>query len=360
MQVKFLRNYDLGMNIDQTVVLTGGQINAPDSIIRASTQTFKTELLKSPQVTSVTRAESLPGVDLQELSTSSVSRIGEASGTGHGYMYSYIGVDADFASTMKMSFVSGRNFENGSPNHDVVIVNEEAARLLGYESAEQAVGSKITFRTRGNAEGSTIIGVLKNFHFRSPKDGHLPMLFYYNEPSDYFAVNVSSTDMQSTLASLQQTWSKVYPNSVFNYFFLNERYDQQYRADLQFGKILAAFAGLIVFIACLGLFGLSSYTITQRTKEIGIRKVLGASVTGIIRLLTMDFARTVLVAAFIAVPCAYFAMEEWLSSYAVRIDLNVWVFIIAIVAIIFIAMVTVSIQTIRSAIANPTESLKQE
>jgi putative ABC transport system permease protein len=360
LQVKFLRSYDLGMNIDQTIALTGGQINVPDSLVRSSTQALKTELLKNPQVKSVARAGSLPGVNLQELSTSSFSRIGEASGTGHGYMYSYLGIDADFVSTMKMSFVSGRNFENGSPNHDVVIVNEEAARLLGYENADQAIGSKITFRTRGSAEGSTIIGVLKNFHFRSPKDGHLPMLFYYDEPSDYFAINVSSTEMQTTLTSLQQSWNKVYPNTVFNYFFLNERYDQQYRADMQFGKIMAAFAVLIVFIACLGLFGLSSYTITQRTKEIGIRKVLGASVTGIVKLLTVDFVRTVLIAAVIAMPVAYFAMEEWLSGYAVRIDLSVWVFIIAIVAILFIAMITVSIQTIRSAIANPTDSLKQE
>jgi putative ABC transport system permease protein len=348
------------MNIDQTVVLTGGQINVPDSILRSSTQALKTELLQNPQVKSVTRSESLPGVDLQELSTSSFSRLGQESGTGHGYMYSYIGVDADFVTTMKMSLVAGHNFENASRNQDAVIINEEAAKLLGYESAEQAVGSKITFRTRGDAEGSTIIGVLKNFHFRSPKDGHLPMLFYYNEPSDYFAVNISSSDMQSTLASLHQTWNKVYPNSVFNHFFLNERYDQQYRADLQFGKIMAAFALLIVFIACLGLFGLSSYTITQRTKEIGIRKVLGSSVTGIVKLLTTDFLRTVLIAAFIAMPVAYFVMEEWLSSYAVRIDLNVWVFVIAVIAIVFVAMITVSIQTIRSAMANPTDSLKQE
>ena len=360
LQVKHLRNHDLGMNIDQTLVLTARQLDIPDSLYKLRSETLKAELMKSPEITSVSRSATLPGVDMQELSTTSIVRLGESRETERGYLYYYISIDADFISTLNMTLAAGRNFKDGVPNHDQVIINEEAAKALGFASAEKAVGSKITFRTRSGTEGSTIIGVLKNFYFRSPKEAHLPMLFYYNERSDYFALQVKSEDMPKTLASVERVWTKVYPNTVFNYFFLNEKYNQQYRADTQFGKVMAAFSGLIIFIACLGLFGLSSYTITQRTKEIGIRKVLGSSVAGIVRLLSYDFAKTIFIAALLALPVAYLLMKEWLSHYAVRINLNGWVFVMAVMIILLLAMVTVSYQTIRTAVANPVDSLKQE
>jgi putative ABC transport system permease protein len=360
LQVQFLREQDLGMNINQTLVLTGKQLDVPDSVFKKTSQTLKIELMKDPAIKSVSRSEALPGVDMQELSTTSITRFGGDSPGDRGYLYYYFTVDADYIPTMNMTFLAGRNFENGVPNHDQVIINEEAVKLLGFTSAEEAVGSKITFHTHYKSEGSTVIGVLKNFYFRSPKEGHLPMLFYYGEPAEYFAVQVSSPDMKETISSVNSVWNKVYPNTVFNYFFLDEKYDQQYRADAQFGNVMAVFSGLIIFIACLGLFGLSSYTITQRTKEIGIRKVLGASVTEIVRLLSLEFAQTVIIAALIALPIAYFAMNEWLSNYFVHISLNGWIFLFAIAAILLLAMITVSFQTIKTAIANPTDSLKQE
>lgn len=359
-QVKFLQNYDLGMNIDQTIVLTGKQVNVPDSVSRMYSETLKTELLKDPAIRSVARAGSLPGVNMQELSTTHIVRLGESSKNEGGYLYSFISVDADFIPSLNMTLVAGRNFENGVPNHDQVIINEEAAKALGFSSPEQAVGSKVTFRTRRNTDGSTIIGVLKNFYFRSPKEPHLPMLFRYGEPANYLAIQVTSTDMQKTVASIQATWNKVYPNTVFDYFFLSERYDKQYRADTRFGLVMAVFSCLIIFIACLGLFGLSSYTILQRTKEIGIRKILGASGTTIVTLLSLDFAKTVIVAAMVAIPVAYLLMEEWLSDYSVRISLNVWVFLIAVAVVLLLALVTVSFQTIKTAMANPIDSLRQE
>lgn len=360
LQVKFMRNHDLGMNIDQTLVLTGAQLNVSDSVFRQTSEVLKTELLKNPTIHSVSRGETLPGVDLQELSTTSINRVGATPAGDRGYLYYFFKADADYVPALNMKLVAGRNFENGLANQDMVLINEEAASLLGFATAEEAVGSKITFRTRGDSEGSTIIGVMKNFYFRSPKEAHLPMLVYYGEPSEYFALQVKSEDMVQTLASVRSAWDSVYPNTVFNYFFLDEKYDQQYRADAQFGRVMTAFSGLIVFVACLGLFGLSSYTITQRRKEIGIRKVLGASVSGIVRLLSVDFAKTVILAALIALPIAYFAMEQWLSNYFVRISLNAWIFVFAIVTIMLLALLTVSFQTIKTATANPTDSLKQE
>ena len=358
LQVQFLRKQNLGMNIDQTIVLTGKQLNRQDSIFRQTSEAFKSELMKDPSIRTVARSEAVPGL-LQELSTTSIQRLGNTEGD-RGYLYYFFRIDADYIQALNMSLIAGRNFKDGLPNQDQIIVNEEAAKMLGFSRAEEAVGSNVTFNTRGDGKGSTIIGVLKNFYYRSPKEGHLPMFFYYGEPADYFTIQVKSEDMSRTIKSVATAWSKIYPNTVFDYYFLDEKYDQQYRADTQFGKVMAAFSGLIIFIACLGLFGLSSYTITQRTKEIGIRKVLGASVSEIVRLLSLNFAKTVIAAALIALPIAYFIMEQWLSNYFVRISLNVWIFVFAVAIILLLAVVTVSFQTVKSAIANPVDSLKQE
>ncbi len=151
-----------------------------------------------------------------------------------------------------------------------------------------------------------------------------------------------------------------YPNSTFDYFFIDEMYNDQYLAESRFGKVVVTFSVLAVLIACLGLFGLSSYTITQRTKEIGIRKVLGASVSQIVTLLSGNFIRVVMVASLLALPLAWLAMTEWLSSYAVRIELTAWIFIVPVAIIVTTALVTVSVQTVKSAMANPVDSLKQE
>ena len=358
LQVQFLRKQNLGMNIDQTIVLTGKQLNRQDSIFRQTSEAFKSELMKDPSIRTVARSEAVPGL-LQELSTTSIQRLGNTEGD-RGYLYYFFRIDADYIQALNMTLVAGHNFQDGLPNQDQIIVNEEAAKMLGFSRAEEAVGSNVTFNTRGDGKGSTIIGVLKNFYYRSPKEGHLPMFFYYGEPADYFTIQVKSEDMSRTIKSVATAWSKIYPNTVFDYYFLDEKYDQQYRADTQFGKVMAAFSGLIIFIACLGLFGLSSYTITQRTKEIGIRKVLGASVSEIVRLLSLNFAKTVIAAALIALPIAYFIMEQWLSNYFVRISLNVWIFVFAVAIILLLAVVTVSFQTVKSAIANPVDSLKQE
>lgn len=358
LQVKFLREQNLGMDIEQTIVLTGKQLDRSDSIFKMTSEAFKSELMKDPSVQTVARSEAVPGL-LQELSTTSIKRLGETE-DDRGYLYYFFRIDADYIKALNMTLSAGRNFTAGVPNHDLVIINEEAVRSLGFSGADEAVGSKVTFNTRGGAEGSTIIGVLKNFHYRSPKESYLPMFFYYGEPADYFTLQVRSDDIRKTVSSVASAWNKVYPNTVFDYYFLDQKYDQQYRADTQFGKVMAAFSGLIVFIACLGLFGLSSYTITQRAKEIGIRKVLGASVSEIVHLLSLNFAKTIMMAALIALPVAYFLMEQWLSNYYVRISLNAWIFVFAVAVILLLAIATISFQTIKSALANPVDSLKQE
>lgn len=359
-QLSFLRNHDLGMSIDQTLVLSAQHLGLTDSAFQSTSHTFKTELQRDPRIMSVARTESLPGVDIQELSTTSMNVVGQTEGEKRGYLYYFIGVDADFVPALNLTIAKGRNFEGGLPNHDAVLVNEEAARLLGFTDPETAVGAKVSFITRRGADGSTIIGVLKDFYFRSPKEAKFPMLFYYKEPSDYFALKVNTDDMPGLIASVKSVWNKVYPTSTFRYFFLDDKYDMQYRSETQFGEVMATFSVLIVIIACLGLFGLSSYSVTQRTKEIGIRKVLGASAVQIVRLLSGDFARIVLIASLIALPCSFLVMQQWLASFPLRVDLSIWIFAMPVLFIVLVAAATVSVQTVKTALSNPSAALRQE
>jgi putative ABC transport system permease protein len=358
LQISFLRNTDLGMNIDQTLVLRAPDLDKPDSVFNSAFQSLKTELLRQPEVKLVSRSSSLPGLSLHELSSTGTVRVGQDR--KNNYTYYYFGIDADFIAAMDMKLIAGRNFENGVANDDQVIINEEAVSKLGFSTNEEAIGGKIAFQTRWPGEPSTVIGVIRNFYQRSPKEKHIPMIFKYETQADYFSIRLNSPDIHQTVTSVREVYQNVFPNAMFNYFFLDETYDRQYQADAQFGQVIGSFSALAIFIACLGLFGLSSYVIVQRTKEIGIRKVLGASVMEIVRLLSQDFAKVILIAALVAMPIAYFALQEWLSNYEVRIPLSLWMFILPITVILLLAFVTVGVQTVRTAMANPVNSLKQE
>jgi putative ABC transport system permease protein len=351
LQVQHLRTQDLGMSIDQTLVVRAPQLDT-DSVFKSSFQNFKTELLRNPGIKTVARSETLPGISMQELNTSSLSILGQNRKTG--YEYYIFSIDADFIPALNMKLVAGRNFESGISDHHQVIMNEEGIRKLGFKNAEEAIGAKVSYNS------ATIIGVIRNYYHRSPKEEHIPMLLNYREDANYFSLRLKSQNTNETITSVKQVWENVFPGSVFDYFFLDQKYDQQYQADARFGNVMATFSGLIILIACLGLFGLSSYTIVQRTKEIGIRKVLGASVIQIVQLLSMDFAKVIITAALLALPIAYFVMKEWLAGYAVRININVWMFVLPVTAILLLALSTVGFQTIKTALSNPTDSLKQE
>ena len=360
LQINYMRHYDLGLNLDQTMVVRANHEETIDSIAHIRQQAFKNELLRSAYVNKVGLSGTVPGLSSHEMgTTSNVKRVGQDKADG-SYNYHLTSIDADFIPTLGIEFIAGRNFIAGAPNYDEVIINEEAVTRLGFASPEEAVGSKITYQTRWKGEPATIIGVLKRYYQQSPKEQQIPILLRYWESADYVSVKLSADDMQEAVAEVKQIWNKVYPNAVFHYFFLDEKYNQQYQADIRFGQVIATFSTLAIVIACLGLFGLSAFTIVQRTKEIGIRKVLGASVLQIVHLLSKDFVKVVLIAAVVALPVAYLGIEQWLSGYAVRISLSVWLFILPVVIILVIALCTVSFQTIRTALSNPTNALKQE
>ena len=236
------------------------------------------------------------------------------------------------------------------------IINEAAANMMGMKNP---VGQTISF---SNGKGK-IIGVVQNFHSQSLHEPIKPLIMLpllKPRGEGVLLVRTEPGKTKEALASLEQAFRKYNPGFSFEYHFLDELFEEQYKSEMTIGKLISYFAGLAIFISCLGLFGLALFTAEQRTKEIGIRKVLGASVTNIVAILSKDFLKLVLLANVIAWPIAWWAMHNWLQNFAFKADLGLWIFVLAGVGTLFLAMLTVSFQAVRSAVANPVQSLRSE
>ena len=254
--------------------------------------------------------------------------------------------------------MAGRNFK--ANDEGTILINEEAAKSLGYDKPEDAIGAQTNMDDWRTKKKMVIVGVVKNYYQRSPKEEHLPMFHIYSSRERYLTMRLGSGEISSSLQNVQSSWNTVFPGEPFSYTFVNEKFDSQYHSDIRFGRVVGTFSIFAVAIACLGLFGLSSYTIVQRRKEIGIRKVLGASVSQIVSLLTKTYTRIILISAIVAIPVAWFTVNNWLSGYTTRIELSGWMFVVPVAVILGIALVTVGVQTIRTAVSNPVESLASE
>lgn len=357
LQVQHLRSVDLGAKLDHKLALRAPSLDVPDSVFFTRFKAYTNEVARSTDIVSASTTSSFPGIPITEMSTTTIAVKGREAMSGR-YEYYWYHVDEGFVPTLGMTIVAGRNFEGASDARDILI-NEEAAQRLGFEKPEDAIGVETTFADEGRP-GARVIGVVKNFYQRSPKEVHLPMLFPYTQYGRYLVFNLNTDDVKTTISNLEESYGTMFPGEVFSYTFIDEKYDQQYRTDVQFGQVMATFSILAVIIACLGLFGLSSYTIVQRRKEIGIRKVLGASMTQIVALLSSNYMKTILLSSVIAVPASWLVVNNWLSGYITRIDLNAWIFIIPVLVILSIALITVGIQTVKSATDNPVNALKQE
>lgn len=346
-QMRFMRNRDLGFAKDQIVVVdTHGDPNKG---------AFKNAALGVANVKSAAMSSSVPGSG----NPGAYSEIQNSKGDLQVANLDLYFVDFDYVNQFKIKMVAGRSFSRdfGTDTTQAMILNEAAVKLFGYRSPQEAVGRK--FKQWGR-EG-TIIGVMKDFHFRSLQEVIKPLSMRI-EPDgcDLVSVNVSGSNIPSTLTALENKWKEIIPNRPFSYFFMDEFFDRQYRSEERFGKLFLNFAILAIFISCLGLLGLASYSTMQRTKEIGIRKVMGASVSNITALLSKDFIVLVVIAIVIASPLAWWGMHKWLGDFAYRIDIGWWVFVLAAVMSIVIALATVSFQAIKAAVANPVKSLRTE
>ncbi|WP_370525695.1 FtsX-like permease family protein [Olivibacter sp. SDN3] len=350
-QLQYIQNKSLGFKKEQIVVLNN------NSGFQHAFQAFRTSLLANSSIVEVGRSSRIPSGRLLDADGSQIT-LGNSLAPSKADI-KYVRVDDGFIPTYNIPILNGRNFmrTNGSDTSSFIL-NQAAVRALGIQSNEEAIGKQFKYGVRNGQ----IVGIMNDFNFESLHQRILPLvLFVSKEENDYGSISVNITgSTQQALQHIETIWKKYLPEVPFDYIFLDNRFADLYKAEQQQQLIFSTFAGIAIFIACLGLFGLSAFTITQRVKEIGIRKVLGASTGSIVGLLSKDFLLLVALSAIIAFPITWFAMQNWLSDFAYRIDISWLVFVIAAVIALLIAFITISVQTIRAALANPTKSLRSE
>ncbi len=357
-QMNFVSNQSLGMNLSQILVVKPPVLTGWDSNFISKENSFKNELNQLPHVKGASVIDRTPGVEMAR--TFGVHRTDV--NTENKLAMRNTSIDADFINVFDVKLLAGRNFINSDFNPDWnklhnIILNENAVKQLGFKSNNDAVGKTINVFDRN----WDVIGVMNDFHQKSLRYPIEPTVF---EPSygtnNPICIKVDTKELASTINAIKAKYATFFPGNYFDYYFLDDHFNQQYANDQLFGKVFAIFSGFAIFIACLGLLGLSLFATTQRKKELGVRKVLGASVSNIVLLLSKDFIKLVVVAFIIASPIAWYIMHNWLQDFAYRININGWIFFAAGLLAVLIALATISFQAIRAAVANPVKSLRTE
>ena len=357
-QIRYLNQQDLGMNLSQILVVKPPILTGWDSTFISLENSFKNEL---NQIQNVKGASVTGRIAGDELSRAFNIQRTDAN-TENKFTMRNESIDADFINVYGIKLLAGRNFINTDFNsnwdklHNIMI-NKTAAKQLGFHSNTEAIGKVIKVFGRNY----DIVGVINDVHQKSLRYPLEPTLFMPSYGTDNpISVKVDTKNVASTIASIKAKYETFFPGNFFDYYFVDEKFNRQYSDDQLFGKVFGIFAGFAIFIACLGLFGLSLFATAQRTKEVGVRKVLGASVSNIVVLLSKDFIKLVIVAFIIASPVAWFVMHNWLQDFAYRIHISWWVFALAGILSVFIALATISFQAIKAAVANPVKSLRTE
>ena len=349
-QLDYMKNSYLGFDIKQKLVIPVRK----QEYLSKNHKTIKAEFLRHANIIAASVSSTVPGQDLDMYLTKIKGQDDEKSQSIH-----YMHIDPDFIDQFHIRLVAGRIFSSNmtTDKEAAFILNESAVLSLGWKTAEEALGKRIY----GGGHEGNIIGVAQNFHYKGLQREVGPLIMDMNS-NRYNLVNLSVNiqSLKETIAYVRQKWEELQPGVPVEFFFLDESFDRQYRSEKQMGRIGAAFTFLGLITACLGLFGLASFMTEQRTKEIGIRKVLGASVKGIVYNLTKDFSKWVLVGNLIAWPLGYFMMNRWLQSFAYQTKIEIWIFFVSAFAALLIAVLTVSYQSIKAAIANPVDSLHYE
>jgi putative ABC transport system permease protein len=351
-QLTHMREKDLGLDIEQTIV-----IRSATNMSGENYQVLKDKMLAHSQFESVALSGSVPGQPTSEMASTNVgvNLVGAAIEQSYNFYMNFI--DADYLSTMKMDLIAGENFVHDNTSQDRVLVNEEALRLWNISNAQAAIGQKI------NLWGSqrAIVGVIRNFHQSSPKSPYLPMIFLHTEGKNKLAsIRVAQGSMQENIDVIRDIYLAIFPDSPFEYFFLDQEFDKQYRSEEQFQQVFGTLTLFAILISCLGLFGLVSFAVANRTKEIGIRKVLGANAAQIVTLVSKDFIALVLLAMTISTFITYFLIQRWLERYAFRIELTAGLFIGPVVVILLLSLLTIVIRTVGISLSNPVNSLKED
>jgi putative ABC transport system permease protein len=350
-QLTFMRTQDLGVDISRTLVIKAPGVT--DSTYAQKIETFKSESLRISGIQNMSASTNVPGDEI--FWASGIRRlVGGPETSISGYT---VGIDHDYISAFDLKLAAGRGFDRDHTNESKsIILNRAMAESLDFDDPKEALGEKVI-------QGDTfeIVGVLENYHQMSLKEAVAPLVFRYTPQfSSFFAFKIENENHQDILAALEEPWKSIFPGNPIDYFFLDQFFNRQYESDRQFGQIFGLFTLLAIFIACLGLFGLASFMTVQRTKEIGIRKVLGSSPTNIVLLLSKGFIQLVLIANLIAWPLAWWIMETWLQHFPYRIQINPVLFLLAGAVVVIIAFLSVGLQTLKAALLDPAKTLKYE
>ncbi|MEM6515662.1 MAG: ABC transporter permease [Bacteroidota bacterium] len=351
-QLNFIRDLDKGVNVDKSIV-----IEAPTKNATSNYSAFKQELLSNPNIKTVSLSHTVPGLPSGALSTTAnIHVVGVEPDEYHNFYLTF--VDEDYAPLLGLDILSGANFDiNSTIEKRELLVNSEALKRWNIANAEEAVGKKLAF---WGAEW-TIKGVVNDYHQLSPKSPMLPMLHIFNNTFRGLAtVQFTGGSSKDNLAYVEQTFSRMYPGAAFSYFFMDQEYDNQYKAEDRFKQVFMILSVVAILIACLGLLGLASFAVAKRKKEIGIRKVVGASTTAIMVLLSKDFVKTVLISVIISVPITYLLMDKWLNNFANKIEVHAGLFVLPIIVVFAMVLLSISFKTIKTAVANPVNSLRSE
>ncbi len=361
-QLNFMQDTDLGFNMDQKIVVNTPSVYA-DSVERQLYHAFRNTLRQSPNIDDVTASSAIPGKYYYDLDSWGGLRL-EGADESMAASFMCFRIDEAFFSTYGLEIIAGKDYSNQTSADDIAAaVNEAALPLLGLASPEEAIGKRVMMQ---GDRVLPIINVFRNYHHKSLRHQYEPMILWTFPPDPdplYYTIKFngnSTSEVTEVIAKIDQVWQEIFPDNPFSYFFFDDQFNEQYAADTRLGKIVAIFSLFAVFIACLGLLGLTSYMISVRTKEIGIRKILGASIRQIVGLLTVDFLKLVFLALVFAVPIGLYVGNSWLNNFPFRSTVQWWIFILAGGLAVGIAGLTVSIQSIRAALANPIDALKAE
>jgi len=357
-QIRYMNHKELGFNMDQVLIVKPPTLTNWDSTFITRSNSFKEELKQLSHVKGAATSWNVPGGDIGR----SFNVRQADSATTNKFTVRRTAVDYDFLNVYGIKLIAGRNFTQadhdprGNKLHNMLI-NRSAAKLLGFSSPENAIGKSILSGDRK----WDVIGVVDDYHQKSLRYPLEPIIFmpFYSTNSQ-ISVKLTPGDLPGTIQQIKKKYEAFFPGNLFDYNFLDETFNKQYENEQLFKKAFGIFAGLAIFVACLGLLGLTMFATIQRTKEIGIRKVLGASVSNIVVLLSKNFLKLILLSTIVAFPLAWWAMHLWLEDFAYRVNIGWWIFILAGASALLIALTTISFQAIKAAIANPIKSLRTE
>jgi putative ABC transport system permease protein len=357
-QLKHMQNQDLGMNIKQLLVIKGPEIGK-DSTFKNRVNAFENDIANLNFVNDYCTSGSVPS---NWYNFTTVGFTSAKSKTGDEQKpYSFVTIGHKFLKTYDIPLKAGRSFTEQEcdvewNDNSKVLLNEKALEQLGFKSANEAVNAKIKWDERY----LDVIGVVKDYHHKGLQTAIDPMIFYPFNSSSYLTVKLAGENMNSKVATLENVFKKHFSGNPFEFFFMSENFNKQYETESQYSTLFTTASIWAIFIACMGLFGLATFTVESRTKEIGIRKILGASVFSIVQLLSKDFLILVSIAILIACPIAYYFMHQWLQDFASRINIEWWYFVVAGILALAIALLTVGFQATTSALMNPVKSLRTE